>query len=164
MNKDVYMKKHSLLMKAFCEAELHKNEPFINKDGIIDLDEWVNTDPKILFILKEAYHSEGYSQNEHYDLADDLKSNGPWNGIWNNISNWIYAILNTTTHYLADYKDVYEMTKESSNNLLRKAAVINIKKSNGKSTSNDEELKRYANSDKELLKRQIELISPDVIV
>ena len=110
INEKEYQDKNRQLLDDLHKSELHRNMPFINADGIIDYNEWLKAKTRILFILKEAYHSVDYiNKNKDYNLADDLKTNGPWNGIWNNISNWIYAIINTTTDYLADYNDIFEM-------------------------------------------------------
>lgn len=153
------------LFKDWQEKNRHQGKLF-NRDGIIDENEWNNLpqNKRILFLLKEAYHKnedDELLQNQYYDLANDLKKNGPWK-MWYKVVDWIYAILNTTETKLADYE---ACSKVSSNNeILRKAAVVNIKKSGGKSHSNYEELRNYVAADREELLEEIKLINPGVII
>lgn len=161
------MKYNSLdeLFKAWQEKEMHKGKVF-NCDGIIDKKEWSNLpqNKRILFLLKEAYHGEkqdGLIQNSCYDLTSDLKENGPWK-MWYRVVDWTYAILNTTETKLADYEECSKVP--SNNEILRQAAVVNIKKSDGKSRSNYEELRNYVAADREELLEEIKLINPGVIV
>lgn len=53
---------------------------------------------------------------------------------------------------------------EVEQDLIRKIAVVNVKKSNGKTNSDGEELVKYANEDKELLLKEIEMIKPKIII
>ena len=43
-------------------------------------------------------------------------------------------------------------------------AVINIKKSNGQSQSDDKELAAYAEADQDFLRRELDIINPDIIL
>ncbi|MCI7146030.1 MAG: hypothetical protein MR991_06290 [Clostridiales bacterium] len=47
---------------------------------------------------------------------------------------------------------------------LLNSAMININKGGGESSSEDEELYRYGEQNKELLKEQIKEISPDIVI
>jgi hypothetical protein len=47
---------------------------------------------------------------------------------------------------------------------LLSSAVINIKKSNGRSSSEDEEFKEFARLDGDVLKRQVSLIDPEFVI
>ena len=170
MKQEDYIKENMKIFDLYKERPLHSEQKFINKDGIVDIKTWNNIKgKKIMFLLKEAYHSDDSKYYESgYDLADDLKNNGPWNGIWKNVANWVYAIENTTKEKLADYATLYNLSGKNSseieNEMLRKVAVVNIKKSSGKKDSDPANLQRYVDEDKDLLLMQIKLINPDVIV
>lgn len=51
-----------------------------------------------------------------------------------------------------------------NNEILKKIAIINIKKSNGKGKSDYKDIKRYAETDKRFLQREIELCDPTIII
>ena len=56
------------------------------------------------------------------------------------------------------------MNEAEANSYLKKVAVINIKKSDGKSKSNNKDIIQYAEYDAEEILREIEIINPDIIV
>jgi hypothetical protein len=62
--------------------------------------------------------------------------------------------------FLPDRKVEYDKAVEA----LRSSAVVNIKKSKGKTTSALEDIERYARRDKPSIQQQIELIKPDVVI
>ncbi len=141
----------------------HYNQVF-NYDGIIDPKTWFHlkeqNKPRILFVLKEAYHTSDF-QGTEYDLADDLRTNGPWGSVWLRVAEWAYGLMFTTTEKLQRYK---ELSSDEANNCLRQIAILNLKKSNGKSSSQMDDIGNYAKHDADLIQREIELISPNVIV
>lgn len=156
-NRDIEL---SNLLKKWKRQEHHKNELFIY-DGIIDTQRWSKSQPKILFILKEAWEEQ--YKKEDWDLCKIIRTvwKGPKYKIWRTLAYWAYAIQysgNRLTPPLPDQDD-----KKYIESFLS-CAIINIKKSGGKSSSDFNDLASYVQKDKKLLKRQIELISPDIIV
>lgn len=145
------------LFKAWMNKPIHSNDLF-NRDGIVNLKNWEDQEKKILFIFKEAWHKNEITGR--YDLAEDLNSNKPW-GMWNRVAEWTKAIHETETNRLACYK---ELDYNEKHELIKKVAVMNIKKSGGRSTSNDEDLKKYVTDDYEEIKKQIHIINPNIIV
>lgn len=142
------------LFETWKESEKHKGFLF-NEDGIVNQEIWNQQNKKILFFFKEAYHKDEY---ENYNLAKDLNENEPWR-MWLRVAEWVYAIQNTTITKIAKYGE-----NLASHDLIKSIAVVNVKKSNGKSTSNDDDLMSYASADKDLLRKQIEMIKPNIIV
>jgi hypothetical protein len=63
--------------------------------------------------------------------------------------------------------DLYEpqpLDPEAIRESLLASAVVNVKKSNGTSRSEEKDIARYVRADAGFLARQIEIIDPDVIV
>lgn len=151
------MKAHDDLMKKWADQELHKGRHFI-MDGIIDADRWAKSPIKTVALLKEAY---GGYDNICSLIKDEWA--GPKYKLWWTVSYWLYAINEISgcrVPIAPGNNEAYDKCRD----YLLASAVINIKKSNGNSTSNMEDLGKYAEADKELLKQQVDFIKPNVII
>lgn len=134
----------------------HKGEVFIS-DGLVDKVKWQAEDnKKILFVLKEAYGGD-----ENWSLTEWLSELNDYPKIWKRIIEWTYGIHNTTETSIAGYSP---KICEENKDLIKNIAVLNIKKSRGKSRSNYEEIKKYARDDRDEIREQIKIISPNIIV
>lgn len=128
-------------------------------DGILIEDDWDNSRTKILFLLKETFKDFSVIKGKHGPKGN---SNTFWRKMqmWTNITDKIYS-GNEASH-----KDA----KASKENPNKEIAYVNIKKNVTKdkqaykTNSADDDIKKYAVSDAKLLKKQIDLINPDVII
>lgn len=109
---------------------------------------------KILFVLKEANRKDGDA-----DLCEFLlsESSPTYRKTWNNVARWIKALLVQGDH--PEY-----VSRSDKSFWLRKAAVMNLKKVGGGSSSNDGTIREYSRADREFLKEQIVLYQPDIII
>lgn len=141
------------------EITINHRNVFI-EDGIINPEIWKDktSGKHILFILKEAYGGEG-----DWSLSEEVKKNAPWSAVWNRIVEWTYGISLTTVNTIARYEPS-KISLEKPNPWLNQIAVLNIKKSGGKSQSYYGEIAAYADYDSAEIIRQIEIINPDIIV
>lgn len=152
-----YHEKQRDLMKRWREKEYHKGKEFI-EDGIIDFPRWQKAKRKVMFLLKEAYGGAG---DLCQIIRDDWK--GPKYKVWWSASYWLYAINKVQSCHIPVFPKKGEEVEECVEMLLS-SAIVNLKKSDGKSYSKPDELKEYTLEDLSLLREQIELISPDLIV
>ena len=152
----------------------HPTSVFI-RDGIVNEkpEEWYSQECRPLFLLKESYGGE-----KDWDLTSYVRSVADGekkNRTWRNIAMWTYGILHThaDSDTLPNLPEYHRETDASSQNattttfdehLLRKIAVVNIKKSNGDPSSSDDDLKLYAKYDAQELWDEIDLIDPTVII
>ena len=141
------------LFKKWKSRKIHKGEAFIC-DGMFDKKKWEEADKKILFLGKELPNRS----QDSWDLTDRIRE-GYRSKLWWNVARWAYGIQSTTESCIKDFPGEEEATEP-----LLSCAFVNIKKSGGKSPSNDDDLKKYVESDKTLIKKQINLLEPDVIV
>ena len=74
-----------------------------------------------------------------------------------------FGLLNTTTEGIFPYT-INEITEEEYKLALQEIAVINLKKSGGKSSSDYDEIAEYAKYDCEEIKKEFELMDPDIII
>lgn len=133
-------------------------------DGAVCPEIWndKSTGKKIAFVLKEAY-----GEDADWSLTDWLRRTGPGYNIWYRVVEWIYGILNTTSTHIARYSPEhisFEKSEDTPNEWLKQVAIVNLKKSGGKSSSDYDEIKAYAQADKEEIIRELEILDPDIIV
>lgn len=174
-----YREDIELLFGQWKAKERHQNQVF-NYDGIVDPEYWFGLHdsgkPRILFLLKEAYHSSDDEAQRRssgemiYDLAHELKEYGPWGNIWTRVAEWAKGISDIWTDFGKPSASVvmpeYEpLDKGQCNDWLRRIAVVNVKKSAGVPETDMEELAGYSQYDSEELYREIyEIIKPDIII
>ena len=163
-----------MIFPEWKKQKIHQGEGKIFiKDGIIDPEKWNNAPVKILFLLKEAYEKQDKKEDQEYcQWVRGLKSLHGQSTTWKRMSEWIYGIFKLKEHgKLFEFpKDKYCDDKDKSFDdkdrleYLRSVAVVNIKKSNGKSGSAKEDLEEYIESDWTFLKKQMDYIDPELIV
>lgn len=138
--------------------EVHKKkgyERFI-RDGIVSLKDWYEqTTPKICYLLKEAY-----SDRDGFDLVQTLHDEDPWQ-MWKKVAVWTEAIFQSFGECSAYDKERVQKNSWKNTDCI---AVINIKKSNGQSQSDDKEIVAYAEADQDFLRRELDIINPDIIL
>ena len=140
-------------------GSIDHSKGFFIADGIVNEQIWNSGKrKKILFVLKEAYGKD-WNNNT---LATWLKNDHPTSRIWKRVAKWTYGIQNTTDTYIQPYKN--ELLPEEHNDALEQIAVMNIKKSNGQSSSDYNDIAKYVSYDKEEIKREFELIDADIII
>ena len=132
-------------------------------DGIINKEEWERQETKILFVLKEAY-GDGNTSWSLTDYINNLEQKDYIAKLWKRIAIWTNGILHTDKNFIKEY-DPNELSNEKCCELLKKIAVVNIKKKDeSKKSSEMNDIESYAKNDKDLLKEQIDNIQPDIIV
>lgn len=152
-----YAGKQNALMKQWSEKDLHKGRSFI-ADGIIDYSRWEKSDRKILLLFKEAY-------GDYDDLCRLIRDEwkGPKYKLWWTVSYWLYAIQKITKNSCPIFPNDESEFDECIEYLLS-SAIVNIKKSSGKSSSEYDDIITYAKEDSSLLEKQVLLINPDIIL
>lgn len=132
------------------------------EDGIVCMESWRIAKRKILFLLKEP---NGY-KGEHGALNDLLRKAAEPNStsrMWDrptfhNVGRWAYGLLN----YSGEVPGYDEANRACKTAVLR-CAYINIKKSSGGARAT-REVEVHAQTYAALLRRQVALIQPDIVV
>ncbi|PIE81354.1 MAG: hypothetical protein CSA15_00910 [Candidatus Delongbacteria bacterium] len=136
--------------------EYRKKHPEIDKfviDGIISEEQYNNARYKIIYILKEV------NGGENWDLREFVKTGGRA-ATWNNIARWTAGILELPKEINWDNLD--KISENKRKDLLVKMGVVNLKKIPGGAVANKDEIN--AKIDCELIKKQIEIYRPDIII
>ena len=147
-------------------------------DGCADYNRYNNCGKKVVFLLREGYFNESDLEDEkrktmhwthyfecdengwYYRFSDNLLEEKPWY-MWCKVNDILLSIYRSLGICIDD-----------GDLALHYCGVINIKKSkekegdadNGKPNSVMKWVWRYAESDKDLLNEQIDLLLPDVNV
>jgi hypothetical protein len=145
----------------------HKRKGFV-KDGIIDIDKWRKQKLKILFYYKETYgykKCEGTSISNHY--KEWIEKNQSTNKKMALLADLLIETVKGRKIFEWDEKDLKE--KYADYNLLvkslSKTAIININKlSIAKNNTSDRLIRIKSRENKKILKAQIELIKPNIII
>lgn len=121
------------------------------RDGTCDLESYRSNPTRVLVILKEPNNAG------RDDLLAVLK-NGPVYPVWNNVARWAGGVLLG----FPSYEDVCADDRKRAS--LRSIAAINLKKQSGGSSSDMTEIHAHAYRDRALILRQIDLLSPTIVI
>ncbi|MBC7000700.1 hypothetical protein [Cytophaga sp. FL35] len=137
--------------------------PNLSEDGLIDPVEYVKSDIKILFLLKEVNSDKGFNLKQ-------FVNDGGRTQTWDNVSRWTHGILNWQNDFswLDDIEPIKNIAKRKE--LLKYVSVMNIKKTPGGHTTNIKKLIQDSTLGKSFLERQFRLyfdnadLRPDFII
>lgn len=140
---------------------LNKYGPLYVLDGIICPEKFYQTSSRILWILKDANVLRPEQMRPDFsDLREGLSEVS--------VCNQLKGFAKTYTKIvLASYEILKKSEKSlpcSCQEILSRIAVINVKKQAGTKRVTGTEIHAFYKADKELLHKQIETISPDIII
>jgi hypothetical protein len=147
---------HDELLNAWTEKyqEQIENGANFTIDGPINWDIWENTDLKILFLLKEA----------HGDYEPNLLPPSIGNSYSKNIARWRFALNTLYNNPSQKPKFPDNSIFENPSDSFSDIALVEVKKLNeNKNISSNNEIKDYAKQDATFLKKQIEIINPQIV-
>jgi hypothetical protein len=147
--------------ELFAEWEAKYQDTYPEKfvrDGAIDGAAFCNSKLKIVFMLKEANEDNGTR-----DLRTALPVETEGYHTWGPIACWANAIRAIWSGEEPEYHDNGN-DPEYRHKELKSVCVMNVKKVFGGAKAYDPEVKRFANEDKGLILRQLEIYSADVVI
>lgn len=132
------------------------------EDGIICEEAWSRATRKVLFLLKEpnGYCGEYGPLNELLRKAAARNSTSKmWDRpTFHNVGRWTFGLLN----YSGEVPD-YDTANAGRKTAVLGCAYINIKKSSGGARAT-KDVEVHAEKYAEFLKRQVDIIQPDIVV
>lgn len=135
--------------------KLRKIDPSIVEDGIVSEEEYLDSKYKILYIMKEVNGGAGWNLKSF--LYDGGRSQ-----TCDNVARWTEGLLNINQEYNWSYLE--ENNENRRKYYLKKIGVINLKKTSGGYTSNYKEISMAAFENRNLIKTQVDLYNPDIII
>ncbi len=124
------------------------------RDGIIDEQLYQAVTPKVLFITKEPNNPEQKAGDFRDWWRDEISYAFSYR-----LSEWSYGLLNN----FPQYDDIWTK-KGSAHKAIKQIAFMNIKKNGGTGNSEYNRMMEHVKMNFEFLHRQIEIISPDIII
>ena len=161
---DKWAEKHEKKLSAE-EPYFIEHEPPYGKfirDGIVNPDKWAIQEPKICFVMPEA---GGYDDVEKYpnghDLAAQWNEKGVFTKLMFKFAVWVQAVYDS---FFDPVPYVKKSIVDQQNDLIRAVAIGNVKKSDGQKVPQLESVSKFAHEDATELRKEIELINPDVLL
>lgn len=147
------MKTQDLSIKVR-EDELFKEwglgDDRFSKDGVVDEDVYLESEPRIMFVLKETNGKRGF------DLRSFLRRGGR-RATWQNVVRWTHGIR--CKDQGLDWGDAKALGKDEGTRLieLHSICVMNVKKFSGGTRSNPKKIREAAEHDADRIKQQFEI-------
>lgn len=113
---------------------------------------------KLLFVLKEVNDPGGGG----WDLRCFLKGGGRAS-TWNNVARWVEGIETVIKGQINRWNH-QRITKEQRQKWLRKIVVVNLKKTPGGGSTDDDALRKAVCRDRKRIKQQLSLYTPDYVI
>lgn len=147
-------------------SQYKTNERFYIKDGIVNIDEYYNSNIKIMWILKEPYDQKD-SKGGGWSIVENLKEERS-KGLKKDSSSTFHPIIYTTYALLNNINNFNQLDKRKINSeyikYLNNIAYINIQKFPATARSNDTIILKAYKRDFNAILKQIEIIKPNVII
>lgn len=129
------------------------------RDGIIDESEFDKQSIKVLFISNEANCGKDHRYENEWDepldrranFLDYYKNDKDWTGRLRERVSCLYQVITN------DYS-------QKAHEVANRFAFMNLNKNGGEATCNIEHIEKYCMSYKNYIKKEIEIINPDIIV
>lgn len=137
--------------------EWSRNRECFVTDGVVSEMDYLQSEVKLCFILKEVNDLNGGG----WDLREFVRD-GARPQTWDNIARWVQCIR--SGHEEVNWHRLESVNKEQRVKLLRTVCVINLKKSPGTHTSVKAKFEAAVEEDKSFIKRQYDIYSPDITV
>jgi len=169
--RDAAMSRRSELRNLLAKWRRRKEPGDRNfvEDGIVDEAGWDSARVKLLFITKEP---NDLRRGVRWSLTKFCARGGVQRGeknyspSWDLMARWVYGILSKDWPSWKEIEKLKHKFKDPKGRKpwLRQIAVINLKKSGGGGSTPQGSLGERAQKHAQLLRRQISIIGPEVVI
>lgn len=139
--------------------KLRQMDPSIIEDGVPDEAQYTAAAYRIMYVLKEVNGGSGWS------LCDHLRSGGrnqEHDATWDNIARWTEGIFRLPEEI--PWSEMKENCWTRREKMLPKICAINVKKTSGGYVSKGREIYAAAVNNADILRQQLELYAPDIVI
>ena len=137
--------------------EWRKNREGFVSDGLVDEASYLNSNLKIMFVLKEVNDPDG----GNWDLRKFVREGGRPQ-TWDNVTRWVKGIRSLPSEL--KWNELSEVTETKRRDILRSICAINLKKSPGGHTTDNQSLWEISNNDKEFIRKQFSFYEADIVI
>lgn len=150
-------RENELFKKWSAERQRFVERVFV-KDGVVDEESYLRSSLKIMLVLKEI---NGSLEKWHNDLRDFIRQGARWQ-TWDNVTRWIRGIR--AIHRDIEWKELEKISKEQRKEHLKSICAVNLKKSPGGRTTDNNALSKEAKEDEKFLNEQFGIYNPDLVI
>lgn len=136
------------------EKEIEEYQGHFIKDGINNEEKFQATKPKILFITKEPNNPKKDEGDFREWWRNELRYT-----FSNRIAEWSYGIFKEFPPY-----DKIKNEKQKKLDAMHSIAFMNLKKSGGKGSADNNEISRHVELNQTFIRKEIKIISPEIII
>ena len=128
-------------------------------DGAVNACLYDQSPIKVVFVLKEA-NAEG----ESWDLRKFLRGGGrtEWDPTWVPVARWAYAIAHLSDE--TEWSELKPMPQCRRASALGSIVAVDLKKTPGRGSANDNRIKEFVQHNQDMLRRQLSLYNPDYVI
>lgn len=126
-------------------------------DGLVDEGSYLESSLRLMFVLKEVNDPGG----GYWDLRQFIREGGR-RQTWDNITRWVKGIRSLPLDLKWD--EISEISAAQRRDALMSICAINLKKSPGGHTTDNQRLCEVSNKDKTFICRQFALYEADVVI
>ncbi|MBI4619927.1 MAG: hypothetical protein HY739_07175 [Desulfobacterales bacterium] len=137
--------------------EWRKNREGFVSDGLVDEVSYLKSGLKLMFVLKEVNDPDGGD----WDFRQFVREGGR-SQTWDNITRWVKGVRSLPSE--VKWNELSEITETQRRDILMSICAINLKKSPGGHTTDNQSLWDVSNKDKEFIRRQFALYEADVVI
>jgi len=137
--------------------EWRKNREGFVSDGLVDETSYLKSGLKLMFVLKEVNDPDGGD----WDLRQFVREGGRPR-TWDNITRWVKGIRSLPSE--VRWNELSEITEVQRRDTLTSICAINLKKSPGGHTTDNQSLWEVSNKDREFIRRQFAFYNADIVI
>lgn len=132
-----------------------------HRDGIINLEEWNKAPRKVMFILKETNSEQkDIDVRQRISKAAEMKTGWRRGQVLRRVGRWSYGLMKYQNGAIPEYPTDDRTIYQSPLSI----AYVNLLKRNGGNTTGRKRLDIAVERCQNLIRRQIDLIDPEIVV
>lgn len=140
-------------------SDLRQHTPEIIADGVPDEAQYTSAPCRIMYVLKEVNGGSGWSLCDHMISGGRDREHDP---TWDNIARWSEGIFNLPEEL--PWSQLENDCWSRRERILPKICAVNVKKTSGSYVSDSREIYESAIDNADILKKQLELYAPDMVI
>lgn len=138
-------------------AEWREKRSVFYPDGVVNEDAWRRNTPKILLLMKEVNEPNGRGRDLRKILSTTDRQD-----TWDSVTRWMRAVRALPAEL--PWQDVKRVRPEHRREHLGSLAVMNLKKTPGRHTTDVKKFRKIVAEDQSFLRRQFALYDADLVI
>lgn len=159
--------KENILFSEWKSGLCPESKRFFISDGVVDEEAWNSVPQKVLFLLKGVNGGESWDERKYlYGYNTEDKYLQTHSQTISTVIQWAYGAMHIDQAISWEQVEQVISCVETQTSLLRKIALVNIKKISGAGIVDYQNFDKYFNDTKNIdyLKKQLAIYKPNIII